>query len=351
MRFPKSAACVALLLFAVLALPAQAADHLDAPGLMPPGDNPALDITDVFAFQSLDCSECLVLAMGINSLTPAGVQADFDRKAAYVFDIDNDGDAKEDVTFVIRFGKVRKDGTQRFKVRRNEHPAPASVRTKVVRRGFTTPIGEDLNIVNGRQGVKAFAGMVDDAFYFDLPGFINLSFCAEDPAVDTFAGTNVTLLALEIPKALLVDEGADLGIWAATWKKGEQVDRMGRPGINTVLIPSNPINPDPSRKNEFNAGVPETDFANFSNSAIDSLMALGNDAETAAVFAGVLLPDVLTVNVDQPTNYLNGRSPVDDVIDASLNLLTGGAIPSDCVDTNDVPLSDEFPFFGAAHLE
>lgn len=351
MKSFKIAAFAAPLALALMLLPAQAADHLDAPGLMPPGDNPALDITDVFAFQSPDCADCVVLAMGVNSLTPAGVQADFDRKAAYIFDIDTDGDAKEDITFVTRFGKVRKDGTQRFKVRRNEHPAPASVRKKVVRRGFTTPIGEELNIVNGRDGVKAFAGMVDDAFYFDLPAFINLDFCAEDPAADTFAGSNVTLLALEIPKALLVGEGADIGVWGATWKKGEQVDRMGRPGINTVLIPTNSINPDPSRKNEFNAGVPETDFANFSDSAMDSLMALGNDAETAAVFASVLLPDILTVNVDQPTNYLNGRSPVDDVIDASLNLLTGGAIPSDCVDTNDVPLSDDFPFFGLAHLE
>lgn len=343
-------AALAALLFSIA--PAQAADHLDAPGLTPPGGNAATDITDIYAFQSPDCSECTVLVMAVNALTPAGLDAPLEHKrTAYVIDIDNDGDAKEDVTFVIRASKVRKNGQQKLVVRRNGHPD--GKRTTVLRRGKgrTTVLGEDLVINNGKDGVKVFAGMVDDAFYFDLPSFFDLSFCSTDPAPDTFAGSNVTAIALEVPNALLLNGSADIGVWASVWNKGKQVDRMGRPGINTVLIPSNPINGADSRKNEFNAGTPRTDREQFGDTVIQTLGLLGNDAATSATFAGILLPDILTINVDQPSGYLNGRTPADDVIDASLNLLTGGAIPSDCVDGNDVPLSDSFPYFGAAHLE
>lgn len=348
--FPLAIASVLALGFALT--PVRGADHLDAPGLTPPGGNPATDITDIFAFQSPDCDECTVLVMAVNALTPAGTYAPLEHKrTTYVFDIDNDGDAKEDVTFAVRVGKERKDGRQKIRVRRNEHPnGPSSL---ILRRGAgrTSLLGEEPFVNNGRDGVKVFAGMVDDAFYFDLPGFLNLDFCATDPAPDTFAGTNVTAIALEVPNALLLDESADIGFWASIWNKGEQVDRMGRPGINTVLIPSNPINGGESQKDAFNAGTPRTDREQFAETVIETLGLLGNDAATSAVFADILLPDILTINVEQPSGYLNGRTPADDVIDASLDLLTGGAIPSDCVDGNDVEFSDSFPYFGPAHLE
>ncbi len=339
------------LALAVAVIPATAADHLDNGGLTPPGGDPALDILDIYAFDSPDCSECTVLVMTINALTPAGVYAPFDHKAFYVFDIDNDGDSKEDVTFVTRFSKVKNNEQQKIKIRRNLHPD--GERGNVLRRsnGRTTVLGEDLVINNGRDGVRVFAGMIDDPFFFDLPGFAALDFCATDPSADTFAGSNVTALAIEVPNALLVNGSADIGVWGSTWSKGKQVDRMGRPGINTVLIPTNPINTGASQKKAFNEGTPRTDRAAFGDTVIETLTLLGNDGMTAAALTDVLLPDILTLNVDQPAAYLNGRAPADDVIDASLGLLTGGAIASDCVDANDVPFSDTFPYLGAAHLE
>ena len=49
----------------------------------------------------------------------------------------------------------------------------------------------------------------------------------------------------------------------------------------------------------------------------------------------MLLPDVLTVKLGDPSGFLNGRRLGDDVIDAEFSLLTKGAIPSDGVDAND----------------
>jgi hypothetical protein len=87
------------LLFGLVALPSRAADHLDAPGLTPPGGDTRLDINDVYAFQSPANSANTVLIMTVNPL--AGVLNDgtFHPDASYDFKIDTNGDAKEDLTY------------------------------------------------------------------------------------------------------------------------------------------------------------------------------------------------------------------------------------------------------------
>ena len=46
---------------------ARAADHLDAPSLMPPGGSVQTDITDVYAFRSPGNSAASVLVMNVNT--------------------------------------------------------------------------------------------------------------------------------------------------------------------------------------------------------------------------------------------------------------------------------------------
>ncbi len=336
-----------LAVFALAALPATGADHLDAPGLTPPGDDPSLDITDIYAFQSPTCELCTVLVMGVNSLSAPGDDVAFSDKGTYEFRVDNDGDAIRDITFKIDFGKQR-DDVQRMRVRL-QHP---DLRGRMIVRksdGRTTPIGSEPMVASGRRGIRAFAGMRDDAFFFDLPGFLGLTFCAEDPSADTFAGTNISYIALEIPNAILVGDGADIGVWGVTRRGKERIDRMGRPAINTVLIPTNPINPGASLKNAFNGSAPASDRSEFGPTAITTLTLLGNDVATATALTDFLLPDLLTLTLDTATGFPNGRNPSDDVIDIALGLVTGGAIASDCVDANDVPFSEEFPFLGEPH--
>src|SRR5881409_3318350 len=58
--------------------PARAADHLDAPGLSPPGGSVQSDITDVYAFQSPSNPAKSVLVLNVNT-GPAGSNFTFAR--------------------------------------------------------------------------------------------------------------------------------------------------------------------------------------------------------------------------------------------------------------------------------
>lgn len=349
MRTTSALLCIAL---GVLVAPAsRAADHLDAAGLTPPGGDVRLDLTDIYAFRSPECADCTVFVAGLNPLTEPDVDAPFRKGASYKLRIDTDGDAVQDLTFDARFGRQSSRGIQKFKVKLREVGGPT---TTVVRRrdGRTTPVAEAPRVIAGELGIRVFAGMADDPFFFDLPGFLNLDFCATDPAPDTFAGTNVTVLVLEVPNSVLTGDGTGIGVWAETWRGDEQVDRMGRPAINTVFIPANPLEPDEeSLKDAFNQGDPAQDRMRFRGEVLDTLeIFYGAGSPDAAALADFLLPDILTLDVADASGFPNGRKPSDDVIDVELGLVTNGAVTGDCVDGNDVPFSAEFPFLGRAHL-
>jgi hypothetical protein len=350
MRSTVSKATIACLALSVLAVhDARGADHLDESGLTPPGGDLTLDITDIYAFRSPDCADCTVLVVGINPLTAGGIDAPFNSRGSYKLRVDVDGDAVQDLTFDATFGPQNRRGVQKFKVKLREVGGPTI--TVVKRRdGRTTPVGEAPNAIPGELGIRAFAGMADDPFFFDLPGFLTLDFCSTDPAPDTFAGTNVTVLVLEVPNAVLVDGGTVLGVWAETHQGGRQVDRMGRPAINTVFIPTNPLEPDEaSMKTAFNENDPAWDPMKFRGEVLDTLeIFYGPGSPDAAALADFLLPDILTLDVSDPSGFPNGRKPSDDVIDVELGLVTNGAITSDCVDGNDVELSGDFPYLGPA---
>ncbi len=141
----------------------------------------------------------------------------------------------------------------------------------------------------------------------------------------------------------------NIGVWARTGMNGMQIDRMGRPAINTVFIPNNPFEPsgsEPSQKNAFNAGKPKFDQRDFRAEVVDTLLLLGNSQATADALADILLPDILTVDTSSSAGFLNGRQLADDVIDAELSLITGGGLPSDCV-ANDSAFSTSFPYLAA----
>jgi hypothetical protein len=120
---------------------------------------------------------------------------------------------------------------------------------------------------------------------------------------------------------------------------GNQVDRMGRPAINTAVITS-------ARKDEFNLGLPANDPANFGDTVRTSIAGLnGGNAAHAANTAAVLLPDVLTFDTASAAGFLNGRRLADDVIDAELTILTNSPTPiGDGVNANDVAFRSVFPY-------
>jgi len=139
----------------------------------------------------------------------------------------------------------------------------------------------------------------------------------------------------------------NIGVWARTVANGKQIDRMGRPAINTVFIPNNPLEPkgtEPSQKDKFNEGRPRNDQKRFRDEVVDTLNIFYPAGDpTVDALADILLPDILTVDTSNPAGFLNGRALADDVIDAEYALVTNGAVTTDCV-SNDSAFTDTFPY-------
>jgi hypothetical protein len=336
------------LAFGLIAVPASAADHLDAPGLTSPGGDSRLDITDVYAFQSPSNPENTVLIMGVNPL--AGVQNDGTFRAGnalYAFKIDTNGDAREDITYRIKFSRPDENLMQRVSIARDggvDKDLDGSMRNPIAK-------GNTNETIALPGGGMLFAGVMDDPFFFDLNGFLNLDFCAPgETRPNFFAGLNISAIVLEVPSASLGAE--NIGVWARTVANSKQIDRMGRPAINTVFIPNNPLEPtgtEPSLKNKFNSALPRNDQQRFRGEVVDTLeIFYGDDEETINALADILLPDILTVNTSDPSGFLNGRGLADDVIDAEYALVTNGAVTTDCV-SNDSAFTDTFPYLAPAN--
>jgi Domain of unknown function (DUF4331) len=320
---------------------ARAADHLDAPGLTPPGGSVQTDITDLYAFQSPSNSADSVLVLNVGTGT-AGSNETFARGIPgvgrtmgvhYHFNVDNNGDAVTDVQLDVVFGAPKADGSQHFELRRNGRVViPFG-------QGRSTAFGAQPEVIRDG-GVTAFAGRRDDPFFFDLAAFLGLngrSFCDGHQA-DFFAGRNVSSIVLELPSSMITAgrNRPNVGVWAAVDAGDTQIDRMGRPAINTVFNHG-------EDKNRFNAGDPVNDWRDFGQSFVDTLTSLG--AADPNGLAHVLLPDILTYDTSSAAGFLNGRRLPDDVIDAELGLITNGGLTTDCVG-NDSTFLSGFPYLG-----
>jgi hypothetical protein len=321
---------------------ARAADHLDAPGLMPPGGSVQSDLTDVYAFQSPSNPANSVLVLNVNT-GPAGSNFTFGRGipgvgntkgVLYNLNIDNNGDAVTDVNLRVRFGQPAEDGSQQFEVRRNGKLLIS------MDQGLSTAFGASPHTVTVGD-VKAFAGRRDDPFFFDLAAFLGLngrSLC-DGHQTDFFAGRNVSSIVLELPSSMLTSDSGNprIGVWASTNADATQIDRLGRPAINTVLNHG-------EEKNQFNAGDPVNDWRDFGARFVTELTALG--AANPNGLAHFLLPDILTYDTSSTAGFPNGRRLSDDVIDTELSLLTNGALTGDCI-ANDSTFSNTFPYLGS----
>lgn len=308
-------------LFVLIAISfAQAADHLDAPALQAEGMG-QVDVNDLYAFQSPNDADATVLILTVNPFAGVMSPTDFGTDVDYEIQVDNDGDAMADLTYRATFA-----GT-------------GAAQTMSVTSGADTlgsgGVGQNVALVGGGM---AYAGVFDDPFFFDLAGFNDgLMFTG----VDTLAGANVSAIVLEVPSSSL--GGPDVGLWGRTVQGGVQIDRIGRPAINTALIGSD-------RKDAFNAGSPATDSANFGTEVNAAIAGLSNQSN-ADTLTPVLLPDMLTFNTSSADGFLNGRKLADDVIDAELTLLTASDPGiGDGVDMNDVAFQPSFPYLGDAHI-
>jgi hypothetical protein len=214
-----SAICIVVAAAAVGVV--RAADHDDAPLV---GNDQAADIADVYAFRSPQDAGRVVLALTLSDVLPPGQielgQSIFDPRVLYEFNIDNDGDGIEDrvlQAFVVgspRRQEIIVRGPVAPEVRGVESrivPGPATVAARVST-GVTPIVGE-------KNGVRLFAGVRDDPFFFDLGRFSAIlagqAASFNDPGTDAFAGLNTYAIVIELPIEMVGDP-ATTTIWATT---------------------------------------------------------------------------------------------------------------------------------------
>ena len=343
--------------FALWALdPASGADHRDGPAAEA---NAPLDITDVYAFRSPTNNDNLVVGFGVNGLTTPdkNSSANFNADASYIIHVDNNGDLADDATVTFDFDN---SSPQKFTITGLGNPITGTV----------TPAGQ-APMVTDAGGIKAFAGLRDDPFFFDLTGFkkfvagpyvpaAGLRTAADGAPADTFAGTNVSYMVLELP--ITATTGAansstgTIKAWASTSNGGNQLDRMAIPAINTALIPSD-------MKDAFNKGAPATDTTAFRQTGQDTMQGLRDAVDavldgpvgeqdggplgdlTSAQVAEALIPDIVTIDFSKDVVFPNGRRLTDDVIDTALQLVLNRTTGiTDAINANDKSFGNAFPY-------
>lgn len=194
-----------------------AADHIDAPAVT----NQSTDITDVYVFRAENPDNMVFVANTQGLLSPgATAGAKFDENTMIEFNIDNNGDNVEDLVIqcIAKNDKMKVYGPVAPKTPGTTSYLNISDFTAQVE---ITPYGQPA-IVAEQKGVKVFAGPRDDPFFFDLGAFQQIiagtASSFNNPGTDTFAGTNVLGIVVEVPKSLLGGNGT-INVWAESKKK------------------------------------------------------------------------------------------------------------------------------------
>lgn len=381
-----------------------AANHREAP--ITALDHKA-DITDVYAFRSYEPGQSnkVTLIMGVDPLLEPGNGPNyfpFDPDIQYAIKVDNDNDAVEDVVFQFRFVTEQRlpglfqvyAGVPGGAVAPANSPAPVPPGTLIVPPQITTFQSAGLGmrqrytvtmikngvstLLSGAQplfavpanagprtidynalfnagiyplpdGIRAFAGTTDDAFWIDLGGaFDTLNTGVAPPvlspaqdaasvnlAADYVSGYAVNSIAIEVPINLLTRTGsiepanspaATIGIWATTSRPRTtvrraplaatssgafaQVQRMGNPLINELLVGT-------GSKDRFSMDQPKND-SQFANFFLDPALARVVNALTGGAVAIPATPrtDLLPVVTYAPPIAAPGTTagPVADLL-------------------------------------
>lgn len=282
----------------------EASSHREAPLT---AADPQIDATDLYAFVSPDDAESVTLISNwIPFQEPAGGPNFYlwGEGVRYEVHVDNNGDAKPDITyrwtfktttknkdtFLYNTGAVTSLSDETLNVSQTytlEKVAADGKAEAIVTDGKVAPsfVGkasmpdypklraEAVTPLKSGQG-RSFVGQADDPFFLDLRIF-DLLYGGDLSEVgdDTLDGYNINTLALQIPKTDLAaagDAGANpvIGVWttasrpSTTVLNGDgtvkrsgdfvQVSRLGNPLVNEAVVPL-------QFKDAFNASKPEGD--------------------------------------------------------------------------------------------
>ena len=213
---------------------ARASDHQDNPLVEL---NPAMDMSDVYAFPGAAADRIVLVLNSRPLLTPAQTPgASFDPNILYQFKVDNTGDAKEDRVIQVTFHGT--GANQTVEVRGPIAPPVQGAMMNTVSTTDPVVTGNINTILGSSTGMQVYAGAREDPFFLDLEQFLRIipdrkpstgffstipdsptasSFRAVGSAVDALKGSNVLSIVIELPTAQLTAGGsAKIGIWGTT---------------------------------------------------------------------------------------------------------------------------------------
>ena len=213
----KSKILLGLALTGVLAITLIAADHIDAPAV----EGGKSDITDFYAFQGANTNNMVFVANVQGLISPSSSSAaKFDENVMVEFNIDNNGNNVEDLVIqaIPRNGKMYFFGP----VAPGTAGTSSTVKTSNAIGSVDITAYGSSAIVASQNGVSMFAGLRDDPFFFDFGQFSAIlggtATSFNNPGTDTFAGSNVMSIVIEVPKSQLGGSGS-LNTWVETKKK------------------------------------------------------------------------------------------------------------------------------------
>jgi hypothetical protein len=179
-----------------------AADHVDAPATK--ADH-AADITDFYAWHKDDGK--IVVIVNYAGLLEVGQPGVYDSSVVYGIHIDNNGDNEADEDVWVRFGQ---NGMGEWGVQFSGLP------------GVADPVVGPVNtVIDAGLGNRAWAGLRDDPFFFDLDGFLATLMSGTlmfDSTNDSFAMTNVNAIIVELSTDASAGGSDNIQLWATTRK-------------------------------------------------------------------------------------------------------------------------------------
>src|SRR5262245_37551749 len=195
---------------------ARASDHQDNPLVEL---NPAMDMTDVYAFPGSSPDRIALVLNSWAFLTPAQTPSTtFDPNLLYQFKIDNTGDAKEDKVIQIAFKGT--GANQTVEVRGPVAPPVLGAMNNQLASADPVVSGPLNQVLGSPAGVQVFAGAREEPFFIDLEQFFRIipdrkpstgvlsalpdtatagSFRTAATAVDYPKGFNVLSIVVELP--------------------------------------------------------------------------------------------------------------------------------------------------------
>ncbi len=194
-----------------------AADHIDAPDVA----GGFSDVTDYYAFQGENTDNIVFVANVKGLMSPSETDsASFDENVLVEFNIDTDGDAIEDLVIqaIPRNGKMYFFGPY----------APSTTGLNSTISTIITPASVDITnygtpaIIGTEKNMQFFAGPRDDPFFMDFAQYTEIiggnATSFNNPGSDTFAGTNVLSIVVEVPKSMIGGTGT-INTWVESKTK------------------------------------------------------------------------------------------------------------------------------------